>query len=209
MAGRTDHKNWLRVLRRAVSALLLAVGIVVTVVTFTPVTGWYSRWLSGRYTDPGGQVLVVLCGSYLEPGIIGQDTYWRAVYAVRAYRRWKYPRVILSGAGVSDGMREFLLSMAVPAGAIELESRSHSTRESALYVRQMLGDSPGQAVLMTSDYHMFRASRAFARAGMPTAAYPIPHALKLSGHWTTRWTAFLDEVSESVKTVYYAARGWI
>jgi hypothetical protein len=50
-----DHKNWLGVVRRAVSALLLAVGIAVTVVTFTPVTAWYSRWLSGRYTDPGGR----------------------------------------------------------------------------------------------------------------------------------------------------------
>jgi uncharacterized SAM-binding protein YcdF (DUF218 family) len=209
MAGRTDHKNWLRVLRRGVSALLLAVGIVVTVVTFTPVTAWCSRWLSGRYTDPGGQVLVVLGGSYLEPGIIGQDTYWRAVYAVRAYRRWKYPRVILSGAGVSDGMREFLLSMGIPAGAIELESRSHSTRESALYLRQMLGDSPGQAVLMTSDYHMFRASRAFSRAGVRMAPYPVPHAIKLAASWRTRWPAFIEEISESVKTIYYAARGWI
>jgi hypothetical protein len=39
--------------------------------------------------------------------------------------------------------------------------------------------------------------------------YPIPHALKLAGRWPTRWSAFLDEPAESMKIVYYAARGWI
>ncbi|HKW98473.1 MAG TPA: YdcF family protein [Bryobacteraceae bacterium] len=201
---------WLRRLVRALVFTFTALGILVTLVTVTPFTAWYSRRLSGPFNDSGGPVLVVLGGSTLEPGIIGDDTYWRSVYAVRAYRRWHYPRIILSGAGVAENMRDFLISMGVPAGVIEMEQKSHSTRENALSVARMLGATEGQAVvLMTSDYHMFRASRLFERAGLHIVACPIPHALKLAAYWPTRWSAFLDETSESAKIVYYRARGWI
>jgi uncharacterized SAM-binding protein YcdF (DUF218 family) len=194
---------------RGATALLAALGAVLIIVTATPLTGWYSRRLSGPYSDPGGQLLVVLGGDYLEPGIIGESSYWRAVYTVRAYRRWHYPRIILSGAGVSESMRDFLVAMGVPASVIELEQRSHSTRENAIGVQQMLGSMPGPTVLLTSDYHMFRAARVFSKAGMRIEPYPIPHALKLGAVWKTRWPAFLEEASETVKIVYYAARGWI
>ena len=197
-----------RLVRGAI-ALLAALGAVLIIVTATPLTGWYSRRLSGPYSDPGGQVLIVLGGDYLEPGIIGQNSYWRAVYTVRAYRRWHYPRIILSGAGVAENIRDFLVAMGVPAGVIELDQRSHTTRENAICVQQMLASTPGPAVLLTSDYHMFRAARVFSKAGMRIEPYPIPHALKLGGYWKTRWPAFLEEVSETVKIVYYAARGWI
>jgi uncharacterized SAM-binding protein YcdF (DUF218 family) len=99
--------------------------------------------------------------------------------------------------------------MGVPTDVIQLEQQSRSTRENAAYVLQMLGSAPAQVVLMTSDYHMFRASRVFSKAGMRIVPYPIPHALKLSGRFATRWPAFLDEAMESVKIVYYATRGWI
>ena len=92
---------------------------------------------------------------------------------------------------------------------IQIEARSSSTQQNAINVRQMLGQLSGRPVLMTSDYHMFRAARTFSRAGLEVAPCPVPHALKLSGHWQTRWPAFVAEVSESLKIGYYAARGWI
>jgi len=46
------------------------VGIVLIVITVTPITGWYAHWLAGSFSDPGGTTLVVLGGSSLEPGII-------------------------------------------------------------------------------------------------------------------------------------------
>ncbi len=196
----------MKTLARRLSAL---VGLLLIVITVTPVTGWYAHWLAGSFSDPGGEVLVVLGGSSLEPAIIGDDTYWRAVYAVRAYRERHYARIILSGAGASLNMRDFLVSMGVPENGIQLEQNSHSTRENALAVREMLRGVTGPVALMTSDYHTLRASRAFARAGIKIAPYPIPHAFKLAAHWQTRWPAFLYEWAESVKIVYYAARGWI
>jgi uncharacterized SAM-binding protein YcdF (DUF218 family) len=196
-------------LSRGIFALLATIGFVVAIVTATPVTAWYSRLLSGPFSEPRARVLVVLGGSSLEPGLIGEDSYWRAVYAVRAYRKWPYPRIILSGAGAAEPMREFLVAMGVPAGVIQVEARSHSTRENALFVKQLLGGTAGEVALLTSDYHMFRASRVFAKVGFKVAPYPIPNALKLGSQWRTRWPAFLDEMSELAKIVYYTGRGWM
>ncbi|PYT27835.1 MAG: hypothetical protein DMG57_16960 [Acidobacteria bacterium] len=82
-----------------------------------------------------------------------------------AYRQWHFPQVILNGAGVSENTRDFLASQGVPRGMIELENRSSSTLENALLVQQLVSAMPGRKILMTSDYHMFRAQRAFRRGG--------------------------------------------
>ena len=97
----------------------------------------------------------------------------------------------------------------VPSNAIRIEPRATTTRENALYVRQMLANVSSPKILMTSDYHMFRAKRVFARAGIDVIPRPIPDALKQGSNWQGRWPAFVDEIVESLKIGYYAARGWI
>src|SRR6185295_4334488 len=112
-----------RRLGRGIAAILAGLGLLVTIVTVSPLTAWISRWLSGPFADADGPVLIVLGGSHLEPRMIGEDTYWRSVYAVRAYRRAHCKRIILSGAGAAENMRDFLVSMGVPANVIELETK--------------------------------------------------------------------------------------
>ncbi len=70
-----------------------------------------------------------------------------------------------------------------------------------------LEGAPGVKVLLTSDYHMFRAARTFARAGLKVGEWPVPDALK--GGWRRRWPAFLDELVETTKIGYYFSRAWI
>jgi uncharacterized SAM-binding protein YcdF (DUF218 family) len=73
----------------------------------------------------------------------------------------------------------------------------------------MLRDTPERKVLLTSDYHMFRAFRAFQKAGLNVLSRPIPDARKRAARWLYRWWVFLDLSSETMKIVYYRARGWI
>ena len=198
-----------KLFRGARNALAL-LGLAMILVTFTPVTKWYGQLLAGPWCDTGGQALIVLGGSSIGLDVIARDTYWRSTYAVLAYRQWHFPKVILSGARVSENMRDFMVSQGVPPNIIELENRSGNTHENAVLVQQMVSALPGQKILMTSDYHMFRALRAFRRAGAGVTACPVPDALKLAdAGWQTRWMAFQDEMVESAKIVYYAARGWI
>ena len=201
--------KWIRACTRAAIGIFATIGLTLVLVTFSPVTSIYAKWLAGPWTDPEGPVLVVLGGASMEEGIIGENTYWRAVYALRAYRKSHFPLVILTGAQAVHDMRDFLTFQGVPAEAIKLEPRATTTRENALYVRQMLANVSGPKILMTSDYHMFRAKRVFARAGIDVIPRPIPDALKQGSNWQGRWPAFVDEIVESLKIGYYAARGWI
>ena len=106
-------------------------------------------------------------------------------------------------------MRSLLIAEGVPAEAVVIEGAARSTRENALYVARLLSGETGAKVLVTSDYHMFRAVRAFRRAGLEVAPRPIPDALKRCQTRLKVWPVFVDEGMESAKIVYYAFRGWI
>jgi len=202
-------RKWIRALTRFAIGAFAAIGLILVVVMLTPVTSIYARWLAGPWTDPEGPVLIVLGGASMEEDIIGENTYWRAVYALRAYKKSHFPLVILTGAQAAENIRDFLTFQGVPSNAIRLETRATTTRENALYVREMLSNVPGRKILMTSDYHMFRAKRVFARAGIDVIPRPIPDAIKQGANLQGRWPAFVDEIVESLKIGYYAARGWI
>lgn len=196
--------------------LCAAIGLLFLVVTLTPVTRWCSAAMAGsfRATSSDGAVLIVLGGSVLSDRTIGGSSYWRAVYAVRIWKAGRYGRVLVCGGG-SDGLpvaeliRNYMISQGVPADEILIETQSRNTRENALYARPFLDALPGKKVLLTSDYHMYRAQHAFARAGIQTVPAPFPDVYKLSLRLEGRWGAFLQLCEEWAKIGYYRARGWI
>lgn len=114
-----------------------------------------------------------------------------------------------SSTPVALAMGEFVKCQGIPAEAVLLETASRSTRENALYSKRLPDNLPGRKVLLTSDYHMFRARRVFAKLGMHLSPLPIPDAEKQGGTWRGRWPAFLDLTVETCKIGYYWARGWI
>ncbi|MGH9452793.1 MAG: YdcF family protein [Terriglobia bacterium] len=199
--------QWVRV-------VLMGLGLLLLIVTFTPLTAWWTQLLEGPWTEARGDVLVVLTGSILGNGILGESSYWRSVYTVIAWQEGGWREVLVSGGGAgrvetADGMRIFLEAGGVPSSAIVVETKSHSTRDSALNVKAALERVPGRKVLLTSDYHMFRAWRAFRKVGLDVTPRPIPDAGKRAHSWNLRWPAFQDLLVETVKIAYYYARGWI
>lgn len=155
----------------------------------------------------------------LDQDLIGVNSYWRAVYASLAWRAGGFRQVVISGGGpertpIAVPMRQFLVCMGVPADAILVETKSQNTWENARYTRELLEerrltDPPHRLVLLTSDYHMYRARRAFERAGLAVRPRPFPDVIKRSFCWYCRWDAFVDLVWEAAKIAYYRARGWI
>lgn len=200
----------LRWLRR----FLLAAGLLLCFITGTPVTPWWVRGLAGSFSDPKGDVLVVLGGSVLDEAMVGKSSYWRATYAGMAWRAGGFRSVVLVGGGpgmpVSVVMRDFLVASGVPGGAIVLETASTSTRENALYTKKILDTlKPAHVVLLTSDFHMYRAVRAFRKAGIDAQPRPIPHLIKEANCIPCRWPTFFDLCQETAKIAYYHARGWM
>src|SRR5207253_1744075 len=129
---------------------------------------WWAGVLAGPWEASNGDVLIVLGGSLLGDRVMGQSSYWRSTYAVLAWGEGPFHRVVVSGGGpagtsIAEPMRDFLECHGVPQAAILIETRSRSTHENALYVTELLARVPGRKVLLTSDYHMFRAHRAFKK----------------------------------------------
>ena len=184
-------------------------GLTVALVSAVPVTAWYARALAGPWADPQGDVLIVLGGSAVDRDLFGPDSYWRTVYALMAYRQRPFRKILVCGAGVAPPMRQFLVSAGVPAAVIQEETESRSTHENAFYAARLLRADPGRKVLLTSDYHMFRAHRAFLKMGVSVEPRPFPDAIKRSLQPAERWSVFMQEIKETVKIVYYRARGWI
>jgi uncharacterized SAM-binding protein YcdF (DUF218 family) len=197
-----------------VVAVLSSIGLIVAVVTFTPLVSWWANQLAGPWNEPSGDVLIVLGGSAGDDGILGDSSYWRSVYAVRTYRARPFRRVILSGGGDSTGtiaepMAEFLTCHGVPPDALRLDLRSRNTRENAIYVKELLTDVDGKKILMTSDYHMFRAFRTFRKLNINVVPSAIPDATKRGGSFRSRFGAFVDLGRETIAIAYYFTRGWI
>jgi uncharacterized SAM-binding protein YcdF (DUF218 family) len=124
----------------------------------------------------------------------------------------------VSGSGIITSMRgswlgrlelRFLIAYGVPESATLVENRSTSTHESAAFAKPLLARLSGPFVLLTSDFHMLRASRCFAHEKIHVATRPVPDILKRSGSLQFRWECFWILVEEIGKLGYYGARGWL
>ena len=190
------------------------VGILILLITFTPLVPWWAHELAGSFDNQRGDSLIVLASADSADGILSYSSYLRCEYAIRAWREG-WPKVILISGGRPAGeptaksMAAFIESQGVPADMVRTETNSISTRENALQSKAVVASLPGKVVLLTSDYHMYRARRTFEKAGIPVVPRPFPDAYKRGSSGLGRWPAFLDLCEESAKIGYYRIRGWI
>jgi uncharacterized SAM-binding protein YcdF (DUF218 family) len=84
--------GWVRRLLRSVMFVLAAIGMLIVVVTATPLVKWWSRMLAGHWTDSQGDVLIVLGGGAVDGEVLALSSYWRCVYASLA---WKQPSTLM------------------------------------------------------------------------------------------------------------------
>jgi uncharacterized SAM-binding protein YcdF (DUF218 family) len=184
-------------------------------VTFTPLVEWAGARFTTGYNEADGDVLIVLMGSSVDfpaaPGglVMGENTYWRAVYAIYAWKHGHFRSILLSGGGAAATMKSFLIAEGIPEAAINSENRSNSTRENALFAKPLLEAMPGRRVLITSDYHTRRAAACFAKAGIAVVPRPAPDVLKRVLDRKQRWLCFWDLALESAKAGWYRLHGWI
>jgi uncharacterized SAM-binding protein YcdF (DUF218 family) len=194
---------------RLLVGVLAVIGALAVLTLTTPVTGICAHRMSGPILAPTASLLIVLTAAEPVDDMLSGSTYWRAIYTVRAWRTGGFERILLSGRQ-SDVMKRFLVSQGIPASQIDLEEKANSTRESALFISAMFrGHSGPPPVLMTSDYHMFRARKCFEKVGFPIVPRPIPDAIKRAADWSNRPTILAIEIEEFCKIAGYRLRGWI
>jgi uncharacterized SAM-binding protein YcdF (DUF218 family) len=193
---------------RWLTCLLAAVGLITVLVMTTPIVSWWARAYSGPIEQPKGDVLIILSAAGDERGGISFSSYWRARYALLAWQTGGFKKIVISGGG-GPGILNFLIAEGVPRQAVVAEWRSNSTRENALDTARLVQDMPGEKVLLTSDFHMFRAVRVFRKLGINVTPMPVPDVLRSAEHWNGRFPAFETMLVESNKILYYGIRGWL
>ncbi|MFJ3322916.1 YdcF family protein [Streptomyces griseus] len=131
-------------------------------------------------------------GSTVPPLLAGRLKRGRAVHA-RLTGRGGSPVLITSGGQGPDedlpeshAMADHLIAQGFPAHLIEREDRSTNTEENLRYSRAIMEKAkPGyRCVVVTNNYHAFRAALTARRVGIrgqvvgsPTAAYFWPNAM--------------------------------
>ena len=202
-----------------IATALALLGALLLIITFTPLVRLVATAMDGDWFDGDGEVLVVLGGSMLVPGTgpdaaLGDDTYLRCVYATWILKgHQKFKRCILSGGqGLAPAMAGFLSAQGVARDSIWQEPAARSTYENALFTKRLLtlkygADRIPEVVVLTSDYHSWRAQRTFQRIGLRTRMIPVPDVIKRSSSPSYRWTGAITLLSEAEKDLFYAATG--
>jgi uncharacterized SAM-binding protein YcdF (DUF218 family) len=179
------------------------------------IEGYYPTRPIGDY--PPADVIVVLGGStgFLQPPrqepeeISGS----RILPAARLYRAGKAKFVMACGGlpyrdtqgkmrTMADDISDILVEEGVPRSAILLEDRSKTTREDALYAGQILREKGFKtALLVTSAFHLKRATRLFKATG--TEIIPVP-----VGHEVTRGGLHFDSFFPDARALYLSTLAW-
>ena len=195
-------------LGRWLSRLLTVIGLTTVLVISTPIVSWWVRAYSGPIEQPKGDVLILLSAAADDNNGISYSSYWRARYALVAWQTGGFKKLVITGGG-GPGIQNFLAANGVPREAMISEWQSISTRENGIAVARLTKDLPGKKVLLTSDYHMFRALRVFRKLGVDVTPMAVTDLLQITTHWYGRFPAFETMLEESVKIAYYKLRGWI
>jgi uncharacterized SAM-binding protein YcdF (DUF218 family) len=174
----------------------------------TPVVSWWAQAYAGPIRQPRGDILILLSAASDDNGGISYSSYWRARHALVAWQTGSFKKIVITGGG-GPGIVDFLVAEGIPRQAMMAEWKSTSTRENAINTGRLIAHMPGKRVLLTSDFHMYRALRVFHKLGINAAPMAVPDVLHSTEHWNGRFSAFETMLTETVKIGYYAMRGWI
>lgn len=107
----------------------------------------------------------------------------RFLQAVRLYKTGVIDHILISGGNSRDNDKQFregswarqqMIQFGVPDSVIFVEDRSAGTRENAINSKKILDslNAQGPFVLISSAFHIPRATKHFEQAGMTIIAYP-------------------------------------
>ena len=199
----------LRKAGRWLNRLFAVIGFTTVLVISTPIVSWWARAYSGPIEQPKGDVLILLSAASDEKyGGISYSSYWRARQALFAWQTGGFKTIIICGSG-DPGILNYLIADGIPREVFVIEPRSISTRENAIETARLAQSLHGKKVLLTSDFHMYRALRVFRKMGIEATPMAVRDVLHSTENWKGRFGAFEIMLVESVKIVYYAVRGWI
>ncbi|MFD9722506.1 YdcF family protein [Streptomyces sp. NPDC059072] len=190
------------VVRRAGSHVLDGIvgtlTVIVAYVAFLFLCFLGYAFLYGRITVRGDVDHVVMlgagliCGDRVPPLLASRLRKGQEIYEAQVARGGRPPMMLPSGGKGSDekvaearAMADWLIARGVPAEHVTPEDRSTTTEENMRFSREIMAaqDPAYRCVVVTNDFHAFRAAMLARKAGVngqvlgsPTARYYWPSA---------------------------------
>jgi uncharacterized SAM-binding protein YcdF (DUF218 family) len=107
--------------------------------------------------------------------VLGGGSHERPLRAAKLFQQRAAPRILISGAGDCEINRRLLLQAGVPAGAIQIEDKSQTTRENAEFsIKLLRAEKVQSTILVTSWYHSRRALKTFGHFAPELKFYSRP-----------------------------------
>jgi uncharacterized SAM-binding protein YcdF (DUF218 family) len=178
---------------RPARILITTAVAVLMIAGFPPLSDFFVTSLEGKYSPLSDEeisaqgenvrYIVILGGGYCGRTDLpltsrhSPSQLFRVIEGMRLHRLVPGSRLIVSGGGgvptEAEGMSDLLQSLGVKKEDLLLEPRSGNTYEEALFVREMVGETP--FFLVTSAIHMPRAVALFEKAGLKPVPSPAEY----------------------------------
>jgi uncharacterized SAM-binding protein YcdF (DUF218 family) len=161
----TRRKKWFL----KIAAALLALAVLLAAACF-----FFPKTFLCVDSGPARADVIVVLG--------GSTAHERALRAIELYQQQAAPRILISGAGDAEINRRIFLRNGIPASAIQVESKSRTTQQNAVFSLQILrAENVHSAIIVTTWYHSRRALHTFEHFGDGIKFYSRP-----SYFWTQR-----------------------
>ncbi|GIP32785.1 YdcF family protein [Paenibacillus sp. J2TS4] len=171
-------------LRRIVVACFIIFGV-----SFVIIEGCVISEMGAKADRVSNADYVIVLGSGLK-GVDLSTTLRQRLDASVSYvsQNTHVPVIVSGGQGPGEhipeavAMRDYLLSLGISEDRIVLESQSTSTKENLLFSKSIIhenGIENPKIVIVTSDYHMFRAKMLARKAGFEAYGISSPSPVHL------------------------------
>jgi len=175
-------------------------GICIVIIIFSAFLAIFGNTSNVDYSE---DVVIVLGAGLRSDYAVSPHLYWRLLAAIEYYQVNPDARIIVCGglgAGrtvtEAEAMALHLIEYGIPEESIILEDRSTTTEENLAFAKEILdGYFPEgfRAVLISNDFHMYRATRLAQQAGIY-----VNHR----GAHTPRFTIPVNYLREIAATVH-------
>jgi len=140
--------------------ILIAGGIAVwlALVAFVTIKEWT---IPAPSADT--EAIIVLGAQVKADGRLSLQLHDRLDLAVHYYNEHRQPIVVCGAQGSNEpvteasAMKAYLISQGVPESDILMDDTSFNTRENLVHAKDLLPQSTGKVLIVTSDYHLPRA----------------------------------------------------
>lgn len=202
--------------RRTAEGLIAAVAIYLLLFQ-TPALWWVASPLLVTAPPQPAEAIVVFAGGVGESGKAGGGFQERVMQAVALYRAGYAPKLIFSSGYVftlreAEVMKAVAVDNGIPADAILLEEAAKNTYDNVRLTKQMLDRNGWNRILLVSSpYHMRRATMTWSKLAPDVAVVPTP--VPQSQFYTHERGASLEQIRgilhEYAALASYWWKGWV